>query len=119
MPDFLPRRSVDMLQWSRNFDQLLSTQYQSYGITQPLAELYSQLHADFLEAFRRDADPSTKGPSANLARRTTEAALRKYVRKVALQIRGQADVTDQQRRELGLRERRKKPTKPQLPWSPP
>lgn len=119
MPDFLPRRSAQMVTWSRNFDSVLNAQYESYGISQQVAELYSQLHAAFAEAFQRANDSSTNGDTAMLVKRETEAAARDYARKIGGQIRANPDVSDEQRVILGLRPRRKKPTKPQLPFKPP
>jgi len=119
MPDFLPRRMDQMLQWSRNFDAVLSVDYQAYGIPQSEAQKYSLLHQAYADAFYRAADRGTNSDVATLARRETLATLKQFARVLSRWISGNMEVTDEQRQALGISLRRKKPTKPRLPDLPP
>jgi hypothetical protein len=119
MPDFLPRRMDEMLQWSRNFDQVLSVDYQAYEIPQSDAQKYSELHQAYVDAFRMAADRGTNSDTAEFMRRQTLKTLKDFARVLSRHVAGRMDVTDAQRRILGISERRKKPTKPRLPDPPP
>jgi hypothetical protein len=118
MPDFLPRASISMLGWSRNFDQKLMESPESFGISEAYALEYHQLHLGFEEAFQRAADPAVGGPAAIVAKSLAEKAARDFARRLVRCIRGIMTVTDAQRTTLGLRPRKPYSRIP-APWLPP
>lgn len=111
MPDFLPRRQVEFLHWSANFDRHINLAPQDYGLAAQQAAEYSQLHAAFAQAYRIANDPSTGGKSAVAGKDMAEVTLRKHARQLAGIIRAQPGVNDQQRIALGLKQRRRRPTR--------
>lgn len=111
MPDFLPRRQVDFLNWSANFDRQINLAPQNFGLAAQQAADYTQRHAAFAQAYPTAIDPAGGGPSAIVGKNQAESALREYARTLAGIIRAQRSVTDEQRIVLGLRQARKRPTR--------
>jgi len=107
MPDFLPRRDADLLQWSSNFDQKINFSPESYGISPSVAAEYAALHANFAQLYLAAVGASTRTPSGIVEKDDARAVLAKRARQLASIVRGTPQVTDAQRLDLGLRLKRR------------
>lgn len=87
MPDFLPRRTADLLTWSANFDRTLAADPARFGLTPADAAAYAEAHAAFAAAYGTAADPLTRSPANILAKDEAEAALKRAARMLAGQAR--------------------------------
>ena len=106
MPDFLPRREAELLQWSANFDRQINDAPGDFGLSVQVAADYRALHEAFAQAYQLSQEPSTRTASAVVAKDDAKAALLALARGLARVVRGQPGVTDAQRLELGLVVRR-------------
>jgi hypothetical protein len=102
MPDFLPRREADLLQWSRNFDQKINAAPGDYALTAGQAADYRTLHDAFAEAFKLSQQASTRTPLALMAKDEAKAALLGFARVLAGVVRAAPGVDDLRRLQLGL-----------------
>jgi hypothetical protein len=106
MPDFLPRRDADLLNWSRNFDQRINSSYEQYGISAQQATDYSPLHAA-AAAYETWQRPDTRTPGARAAKDQAVAALKAQARRLVVFIRATPDVSDTLMIDAGLRPRKR------------
>lgn len=105
MPDPIPRRDVDLLQWSRNLSARISADPQSVFLTPQQAAEYATLHLAYAQAFQLSQNPGTAAPSSFVEKDRARDELKRMARQLTGWIRAQG-VTDAQRIALGLRPRR-------------
>src|SRR5438128_954067 len=102
MPDFLPRRGFDFLNWSRAFDQQINSDPQAFGIRPEDAAEYAMRHAAFAEAMQTANAPGSRTVPSIARKSTAEAALKQLARALVRAVKLHAGVTPSQRIGLGL-----------------
>lgn len=102
MPDFLPRRQVDMLSWSSNFRQRLVADWSEYGLTEAQSDHYAAVHAVFASLFREASEPATRSRWLVARKDAALATLKDEARKLARLVRAKPDITPGQLITLGL-----------------
>ncbi len=108
MPDFLPRRDAELVDWSNNFEQHVAADPGAFGLTPDQAGRLSKAHAAFAAAYRRSVTPVSAGPVATLEKNVAREKLMIEARRCAGVVRSDPRVSAAQMVELGLRVRRPK-----------
>ena len=122
MPDFLPRREVDLLQWSCNFVRQIEQDAQAFGIPQPLAEQYAATHAHCVTQYQLALRPDTRTPTQLQLKREAVEALRRQARLLAGIAQRSPGMTNDKRIALKLKQRRPRrravprPVQPPVVW---
>ena len=119
IPLFLPRREVDLLLWSRNYDQLTNETPEAYGLTVEQCAHYSVLHAQFEETYKTARQPDTNSRSATAGKNTARDALIAEAKGLVAIVQAFPGTTDAMRSALGLRIRDANPSPIPPPDSPP
>ena len=108
MPDFLPRREADLLQWSSSFSEHVNSAPAEYAISPEMAAEYRALHVQFADLMLKSADATARTPSVLFAKQQTRERLVAMARTLTRQARGNMDVSNAQLQNLGLRARRER-----------
>lgn len=87
MPDFLPRREADLLDWTRNFSHTISAAPEAFALTAEQAAAYAAIQQDFSATYQRSQDPATRGGAAVLAKDEALKALKQETRALASIVR--------------------------------
>jgi hypothetical protein len=103
MPDFLPRRESDLLNWSIVFARAIESDPESFGLTEMQAAEYRTLHDSFAAACAVSQQPSTRTRSNVAGKDTAKAAAIAAAR--VLVARASKVVSNEQCIALGLRVR--------------
>jgi hypothetical protein len=93
MPDFIPRRDVDLLNWSRNFSNHLLLDPGAFAVSPEQAAAYAQRHAVYAAALARTVDSGNRSQGDVILKDEARAALVSDARALARQIRAQPTVT--------------------------
>lgn len=117
--DYLPAREADLLNWSNNFDALITADPAAVGLDLAQATAFAALNATWAAAFATATDPSTRGPSATVAKLTAKDAMTENARFLAGIVQAAPGVTAQQIFDLGLTVRDTEPTPVPVPVSAP
>lgn len=102
MPDSLPRRGADLVQWSANFDRLINASPESYSLSAGQAAEYTLLHDAFASAYQIANHPAMRTSLAIIDKNDAEKALRANARILARIIRASGVVSDGMIFGLGL-----------------
>ena len=108
--DFFPGREADIVTWTNNFATLITANAVSYGLTAAQAASYSARSQDFIAKHQAANDPSTRSPSAIVAKDMSKALLAAEARLLARIVQATPTVTPQQKSDLGLTIRDQEPT---------
>lgn len=100
--DFLPRRQIDLLNWSSRFNNQIGANYEAYGLTFEQATEYNVVHNAYAAAFAMASSKTTNSTAANRQKRDTERALRRLARQIARQLKETPSVDRVARLRLGL-----------------
>lgn len=111
MPDFLPRREADLLQWSTHFDRRINESPADLGLSPQEAADYRARHEAFAAAYQLARQPATRTASVVVAKDDARAAVVALARVLAGVVRANPAVTDAQRIALGLRVRTGPPSR--------
>ena len=101
MPDFLPSRESDLLNFARNFSQRISADPGAFSVTPQQAADLALATDSYASAFRTAYDPGTNSTAAIQVKRDSKKILKQEVRRVAGIVRA-ARVDDAQLQLLGL-----------------
>lgn len=104
--DFLPRREIELRNWSARFCAKIVAEPEAYGLTAELAADYRVKNDAFVAAFDIANKPDTRTTGAVQAKNTAMRPLRKAARKLARIIHSRPDVSGEQKTNLGLTVRR-------------
>ncbi len=103
MPDFLPRRAADMVDWTRSFSQAIGDDPTAYGLSAEDADNYAVLQEAYALAYRRSQDPSTRSPAQVQAKDSALKALKERTRQLAWRVRGTPGMDAGRLARLGLK----------------
>lgn len=102
MADFLPRRDAALVDWTRNFSQMIQHDPTQYGLTAVQAADYAALQQDYAQAYRQANEPMTRGLRTVLVKDETRRAVVEQTRVLARRVRAQPGVTGVELYKLGL-----------------
>jgi hypothetical protein len=119
MPDFLPRQELELLNWSRNFDQQINADPEAFGLSPLEAAEFRVVHEAFAAALMRAIDPATRTTSAVIAKNDARDAMKLRARKLANRIRGTSAVSAKLRVDVGVRPRKQRVRRVAPPDQPP
>jgi hypothetical protein len=114
---FLPNADGALLAWSKSFSSQINATPELFGLTPEAAAQFADLYASYAAAMAL-CSPTIRSMSSVAAKNTVRMALRQSASRLSSIIKGQANVTDAQRAELGLNVRAKQTVTPR-PESPP
>src|SRR4051812_19749576 len=100
--DFIPGREAQLVTFSTNFKNLITLAPTTYGLTAAQATAYGTKHTLFTTAFQTATDPSTRSPSAIIAKDVAKNNLISEIRMLSRIIQAAPAVTAQQRSDLGI-----------------
>jgi hypothetical protein len=100
--DFLPRREVDLLNWSAAFNKGIQPDPQSLGLSEEMAAQYAAVHAAYADSIRLVRGPHTRTPKAIVQKNGVKKALIASARELARIIQADPDVTPAQKSSLHL-----------------
>lgn len=103
MPDFLPRRAAEMVDWTRSFSQTIREDPAAFGLSAQEADDYAELQEAYALAYRRSQDPSTRSPAQVQAKNTALKALKRRTRQLAWRVRGTPGMDTGRLARLGLK----------------
>lgn len=105
MPDFLPRRAAEMVDWTRSFSQTIREDPTAFGLSAQEADDYAELQEAYALAYRRSQDPSTRSPAQVQAKDTALKALKERTRQLAWRVRAAIGKQNPALNRLGLKPR--------------
>lgn len=100
--DYIPAKDADLLAWSANFANRLSSGPTGYGLVAADATAYAQLHSNYAAAYTQASSPSSRTQSSVAIKDATKAALIRAARTLAQVITVRLATTNAQRSDLGL-----------------
>jgi hypothetical protein len=100
--DFFPSREADIVTWTTNFKTLITATPTAYGLTAAQATAYGAKSDDFIAKHQAANDPSTRSPSAIVAKDVSKAVLAAEARMLARIVQATPSVTAEQKSDLGL-----------------
>ncbi len=99
---YFPSTDAGLLAWAQNLSQRLSVDPEAFGVGELVAAQLADLVARYDEAYRLANMPNTRITSRTVQKNESRDALKHAARRIVSIVRGQADVTDAQRIELGM-----------------
>lgn len=111
---YLPAKDGALLDWGRNFSQLISQSPVSYGLTILQAESFGSLFSAYEAAYNTAVAPETRTKGSIAAKNTAKNAMKADARNLVSIIQGIPTVTPQMKIDLGVSVRDTEPT-PILP----
>lgn len=99
---YLPHREAELLNWSRNFDALITADPATYGLDALQATAYTTFHHDFVNAYQAAIDPGTRTPASVQTKNDAKRALIAEARRLARIIQAFPGTTNTERIALGL-----------------
>lgn len=100
--NFIPSRDADLVTWTNNFSSKINLTPTAYGLSAPQATAYAALNTAFIASYTTANDPSTRSPSAIIAKDDAKKALISSARQLARIVQATPVVTDEQKSDLGL-----------------
>ena len=110
MPDFLPRKDLDLLAWSANFSHFISSDPEQFNLTQQQADIFAISQQAFEQALAPVSNLATRSRSLVVAKDQAKAAMIAQVRELAGLVRSRRSVTPEMLIILGFKvtERKRK-----------
>lgn len=99
---YIPSTDVAYLDWQNNFAALLTLDPESYGETAGTALTVQTVADEYADAYLLATDPSTRTAPTVAAKDVAKFTAIATIRPVAIRIRNNSAVTDEQRADLGL-----------------
>lgn len=99
---YLPTRDGPLLNWSSNFNALVSVRFMQYGLTEPQAQEYEALHEAYLAAFQDATHPPTRTTPTIIAKNDAKKALVSKARQFVKIIQAYPGTTDEMRGALWI-----------------
>ena len=100
--DFLPLTDAALLAFTENFARILDASYGDYDLTPQAAADYAAKQADYAAKLRAAVDPATLGRRTVFLKNEAKTTLVAATRRIARQIGGLIEVSNEQRQALGL-----------------
>lgn len=107
MPDFLPRRDADLLEWSGNFARHLTKSPEVYGLSPSDMAGFVAAQQAFAQKYAATQSRVTRTPVSVQAKDTAREVMIGEARPLAALVRAQKSTTNLQLITLRLRSRRK------------
>jgi len=104
MPDFLPRREDELLQWCRNFRDQTSGEPAAFALSVEDVNAYAIAFEAFEQAYRRAVDPTTRGGATVLAKNVALRKLKALTRDLAGRVRTGPGVLPLTKARVGIYE---------------
>jgi hypothetical protein len=98
---FLPNQDLALLAWARHFGEMISISPESWGLSGAQAAEFVGLTDDFAASLAL-CEPGVRNKSSVVGKNTARTAMKALARSLAFIVKGQTQVTDAQRIELGL-----------------
>lgn len=117
--DFIPTREAELVTFSTNFKNLITASPTTYGLTAAQATAYGTKHTAWTSAYQTATDPSTRSPSAIIAKDVAKKNVIGEIRMLARIVQATPAVTAQQKSDLGITVRDTDPTPIPPPASAP
>jgi hypothetical protein len=99
---FIPSRDALLLDWSNNFNTLITAAPTTYGLTAAQATTYGTLNTAWSDAYTTATAPSTRTRGTIAAKNAARATLVENARLLARIVQATSTVTPQQKIDLGL-----------------
>ncbi len=99
---YFPSTDAGLLGWARNMSQRLSADYGAYGIDEPRAADFAALFESYADAYQAANVPGIRSSAATSIKNQAREALKNAARLIVSIVRGQTDVSDAQKIELGI-----------------
>ena len=100
--NFLPDRDAELVTWSTNFKDGITTMATSVGLTAAQATAYGTLHDNWVTAYNAAASDATNSRSSIVTKNEAKALLIASARQLAGIIQKYPGTTNTQRSDLGL-----------------
>lgn len=100
--DFIPEREGDLLNWSRNFCDLIVAQPTMFGLTADQAAWYAALDDNYATEYFRSRNNEMRTPGQIQKKNAAKKALKAAARLLARIVRATPGVTNAERARLGL-----------------
>lgn len=100
--DYIPAKNADAASWATNFDDLVTANPTSYGLTAPIAVTIAAATAAFVDALAISTNPATRTTPTVAATQAARVDWENTVRPYAQQVKKNPAVTNEQRADLGL-----------------
>jgi hypothetical protein len=99
---YLPHRDGPLLNWSSNFNQLVSVNFALYGLSQQQAEEYDALHQIYLLAFQTATHPPSRTTPSIGSKNVAKKALMSKARELVRIIQAHPGTTTEMRLDLNI-----------------
>ncbi|MEM7806654.1 MAG: hypothetical protein AAF561_00915 [Planctomycetota bacterium] len=109
--DFVPTTDSKLRDFALNFFNVCATDSVAFNLQEPVLNQLDALTSDFVTKLAKAVDPMTRGTRTVFEKDKAKNALVAAIRKIARQVNGLMDVTDDQRQALGLNIRDTTPTR--------
>lgn len=116
---YLPQGDGPLLNWSSNYNQLVSANFAQYGLSQQQADDYDALHQSYLSAFQAATHPPTRTTPTIIAKNNAKKALVEKARELVRIIQAYPGTTDEMRGSLWITIPDDEPTPVPPPSDPP
>ena len=100
--DFLPKREIDLLQWSANFRARIELDPDAIGLTTAQVAAYAAVQQAYATAYTLANRPSTRTSPRIREKNTAKRSLQRLTRQLASIVRTAPNVSVAQRLALGL-----------------
>ena len=108
MPDFLPRREAELVQWLGRFGRAVADDPARVGVPREMAERLVDLQRSYAAAYANCQNATRRTPTELEAKDGLRAAAAELARGVAAIVRAHPGMNDVTKIELGLKPRKKK-----------
>lgn len=119
MADFLPRRDLGILGWTKSFRAHITADPVLYGLTAAQASEYAALQTVFAEKMTLISSGATRTPAAIVAKDEARKNLIEYTRLLVRLVQATPSVTNNERIRLGITIRDRNLTLIEPPTTPP
>src|SRR5688572_12359399 len=99
---YLPAKDADISEWGNNFSSLISADPARYGMYGPEATTLAGLLDTFEQALHAAINPPTRTPVSIAQKDGAKAAFLMYARSLAMIIKANRGVSDEDKTALGL-----------------
>lgn len=100
--DYIPSADADLVNWSDNFNTVISTGYASYGLSSGQAASYSTLNTAYADAYAAAVNPGTRTATTVAAKDTARNSLVAFARQLGQIARKYPGITDELLADAGL-----------------
>ncbi len=99
---YFPSTDAGLLAWARNMSDRLSADYGAFGIDEQRSADFANLVEYYADAYQAANLPGIRSSAATTIKNQAREALKNAARLIVSIVRGQTDVSDAQKIELGI-----------------